>query len=204
MFVPAFVFFFQMLYPFSWANDPRRATAAAAGGCMLVRREALRAAGGIAAIRGALIDDCALARKLKAHGPIWIGLTERVRSIRAYPAVADIRRMVARTAYAQLGYSPLLLAGTVLGLAITYIAPVALALFASGLAQILGIVAWLAMTVAFQPTLRFYRLSPVWGPALAAIAAIYMAFTIDSAYQHARGRGGMWKGRAQANLSELQ
>jgi hopene-associated glycosyltransferase HpnB len=204
MFVPAFIFFFQMLYPFAWSNDRRRSTAAAAGGCMLVRDEVLRRAGGIAAIRGALIDDCALARKLKAHGPIWIGLTERVCSIRAYPAVADIRRMVARTAYAQLGYSPLLLAGTVLGLTTTYIAPVALALFASGLAQILGIVAWLAMTVAFQPTLRFYRLSPAWGPALAAIAAIYMAFTIDSAYQHARGRGGMWKGRAQANLSELR
>ena len=114
-FVPAFIFFFQMLYPFAWANDPRRSTAAAAGGCMLVRDEVLRKAGGIAAIRGALIDDCALAKKLKAHGPIWIGLTERVRSIRAYPVVADIRRMVARTAYAQLGYSPLLLAGTVLG-----------------------------------------------------------------------------------------
>jgi hopene-associated glycosyltransferase HpnB len=204
MFVPAFIFFFQMLYPFAWSNDRRRSTAAAAGGCMLVRDEVLRRAGGIAAIRGALIDDCALAGKLKAHGPIWIGLTERVRSIRAYPAVADIRRMVARTAYAQLCYSPLLLAGTVLGLTITYIAPVALALFASSLAQILGIVAWLAMTVAFQPTLRFYRLSPAWGPALPAIAAIYMAFTIDSAYQHARGRGGMWKGRAQANLSELR
>jgi hopene-associated glycosyltransferase HpnB len=202
--IPAFIFFFQMLYPFVWVNRPQSTVAAAAGGCMLVRDEVLRQAGGIAAIRGALIDDCALAGKLKAHGPIWIGLTERVRSIRTYAAVADIRRMVARTAYAQLGYSPLLLAGTVFGLAITYIAPVALALFASGLAQILGIVAWLAMTVAFQPTLRFYRLSPAWGPALAAIGAIYMAFTIDSAYQHARGRGGMWKGRAQANLSELR
>ena len=102
MFIPAFIFFFQMLYPFAWANDPRRATAAAAGGCMLVRRDALRRAGGMAAIRDALIDDCALAKKLKAHGPIWIGLTERVHSIRAYPAIADIRRMVARTAYAQL------------------------------------------------------------------------------------------------------
>ena len=158
--VPAFVYFFQMLYPFAWANDPRRSTAAAAGGCMLVRDEVLRQAGGIAAIRGALIDDCALAKKLKAHGPIWIGLTERVRSIRAYPVVADIRRMVARTAYAQLDYSTLLLAGTVLGLTITYIAPVALAHFATGAAQVLGILAWLAMAVAFQPTLRFYRMSP--------------------------------------------
>jgi cellulose synthase/poly-beta-1,6-N-acetylglucosamine synthase-like glycosyltransferase len=201
MFVPAFIFFFQMLYPFSWANDPRRATAAAAGGCMLVRRDALRAAGGMAAIRAALIDDCALARALKAHGPIWIGLTERVRSIRAYPAVADIRRMVSRTAYAQLRYSPLLLAGTVLGLALTYLAPVAFAVFAGGLAQILGIAAWLLMALAFQPTLRFYGVSRLWGPVLPAIAAVYMAFTVDSAYQHARGRGGMWKGRSQADVT---
>jgi len=203
-FIPAFIFFFQMLYPFAWANDPRYGTAAAAGGCMLVRRDALAGAGGMAAIRGALIDDCALAKLLKAQGPIWIGLTERVRSIREYPAVADIRAMVARTAYAQLRYSPLLLAGTILGLALTYLAPVALALFATGFAQLAGVLAWLAMALAFWPTLRFYGLSVLWGLALPAIAAIYMAFTIDSAYQHARGRGGMWKGRAQANVSELR
>jgi hopene-associated glycosyltransferase HpnB len=202
IFIPAFVFFFQMLYPFAWANDPRRATAAAAGGCMLVRREVLREAGGLAAIRSALIDDCALAKKLKASGPIWIGLTERVSSIRAYPALEDIRRMVSRTAYAQLNYSPLLLAGTVLGLTITYVAPVLLTAFAGGTARLLGIVAWLAMALAFQPTLRFYRVSMLWGLALPAIAAIYMAFTLDSAYQHARGRGGMWKGRAQGNIQD--
>jgi hopene-associated glycosyltransferase HpnB len=202
IFIPAFVFFFQMLYPFAWANDPRRATAAAAGGCMLVRREVLREAGGMAAIRSALIDDCALAKKLKASGPIWIGLTERVSSIRAYLALEDIRRMVSRTAYAQLNYSPLLLAGTVLGLTITYVAPVLLTAFAGGTARLLGIVAWLAMALAFQPTLRFYRVSMLWGLALPAIAAIYMAFTLDSAYQHARGRGGMWKGRAQGNIQD--
>jgi len=201
MFIPAFVFFFQMLYPFSWANNPRRATAAAAGGCMLVRRRALHAAGGFAAIRGALIDDCALAKALKAHGPIWIGLTERVRSIRAYPAVADIRRMVARTAYAQLRYSPVLLAGTVIGLAFTYLAPAVLAVFAGGAARVLGIAAWLLMALAFQPMLRFYGVARFWGLALPAIAATYMAFTLDSAYQHARGRGGMWKGRAQADVT---
>jgi hopene-associated glycosyltransferase HpnB len=203
-FIPAFIFFFQMLYPFAWANDRRRATAAAAGGCMLVRREVLREAGGMAAIRDALIDDCALAKKLKSHGPIWLGLTERVHSIRAYPAVADIRRMVSRTAYAQLRYSPLLLAGTVAGLAITYLAPAAFTLFTTGTAQFLGIFTWLLMAFAFRPTLRFYGLSMLWGLALPAIAAIYMAFTLDSAYQHARGRGGMWKGRAQANASELR
>ena len=203
LFIPAFIFFFQMLYPFSWANDPRRATAAAAGGCMLVRRETLRDAGGLAAIRGALIDDCALAKLLKARGPIWIGLTERVHSIRAYPAVVDIRRMVSRTAYAQLHYSPLLLAGTIAGLALTYLAPVALALFADGIAQFLGIFVWASMALAFRPTSRFYGVSAFWGLALPAIAAIYMAFTLDSAYQHARGRGGMWKGRAQAKVSEI-
>jgi hopene-associated glycosyltransferase HpnB len=202
MFVPACIFFFQMLYPFAWANDPRRSTAAAAGGCMLVRREKLRAAGGMASIRSALIDDCALAKELKAQGPIWIGLTDGVRSVRAYPAVEDIRRMVSRTAYAQLRYSPLLLAGTILGLAMTYLAPVLLTIFATGLAKILGIAAWLLMALAFQPILRFYRVSPLWGLALPAIAATYMAFTLDSAYQHARGRGGMWKGRAQANLKD--
>ncbi len=202
MFVPAFIFFFQMLYPFAWANNARSSTAAAAGGCMLVRREALQAAGGMASIRNALIDDCALAKRLKAHGPIWIGLTDGVRSVRAYPAVEDIRKMVSRTAYAQLQYSPLILLGTVAGLAVTYLLPVLLVVFASGVAQILGLIAWLLMVLALQPILRFYRVSPLWGVALPAIAATYMAFTLDSAYQHARGRGGMWKGRAQANLQD--
>jgi hopene-associated glycosyltransferase HpnB len=201
MFIPAFIFFFQMLYPFAWANDPRRATAAAAGGCMLVRREALREAGGMETIRGALIDDCALAKRLKARGPIWIGLTDAVSSVRAYPAISDIRRMVSRTAYAQLNYSPLLLGGTILALALTYLVPVGLAVSARGLPQVLGIMAWLLMAFAFQPTLRFYCVSRFWGLALPIIAAIYMAFTIDSAYQHGRGRGGMWKGRAQANVA---
>jgi len=204
LFVPAFVFFFQMLYPFAWVNDPRRAAAAAAGGCMLVRREALQAAGGLASIRGALIDDCALAKLLKSHGPIALALTDNAHSVRAYPALDDIRRMVARSAYAQLGYSPFLLAGTVLGLALSYLAPVALSLFADGFAQFAGIFAWALMASAFRPILRFYGMrglrSWLWAAALPAIAAIYMAFTLDSAYQHARGRGGMWKGRAQANI----
>lgn len=204
MFVPAFIFFFQMLYPFAWASDPRRATAAAAGGCMLVKRETLRDAGGLAAIRDALIDDCALAKLLKAHGPISIALTDRVHSIRAYPEIDDIRRMVSRTAYAQLRYSPLMLIGTVLGLALTYLAPVGLALLATGVPQFIGIFVWLLMALAFRPVLRFYRLSTLWAPVLPVIAAMYMAFTLDSAYQHARGRGGMWKGRAQANVAELR
>jgi hopene-associated glycosyltransferase HpnB len=204
MFVPAFIFFFQMLYPFAWTGDPRRATAAAAGGCMLVRRDALQAAGGLASIRGALIDDCALAKILKAHGPISIALTDRVHSVRAYPSVGDIRRMVSRTAFAQLRYSPLLLAGTILGLTLTYLAPVALAIFGSGVPQFVGVFVWILMALAFRPTLHFYRMSWLWVPALPAISAAYMAFTIDSAYQHARGRGGMWKGRAQGNISGVQ
>jgi len=204
MFVPAFVFFFQMLYPFGWVNDPRHATAAGAGGCMLVKREALQAAGGLASIRGALIDDCALAKLLKARGPIALALTDNANSRRAYPSIGDIRRMVARTAYAQLGYSPLLLAGTVLGLAVTYLAPVVLTLLADGFAQFAGLFAWALMAIAFRPNLRFYGMSGLrswlWAAALPAIAAMYMAFTLDSAYQHARGHGGMWKGRAQANI----
>ncbi|HEX4043007.1 MAG TPA: glycosyltransferase [Xanthobacteraceae bacterium] len=201
LFVPAFIFFFQMLYPFAWANDPRRGTAAAAGGCMLVRADALQKAGGLAAIRTALIDDCALAKLLKRQGPIAIALTERVRSIRAYPAIADIRRMVSRSAYAQLNYSPLVLAGCMLGLTLTYLAPVVLAIFADGVPQFVGIFTWLLMAFAFRRTLRFYGCSSLWAPLLPAIAAMYMAFTLDSAYQHGRGRGGMWKGRAQAGLA---
>jgi hopene-associated glycosyltransferase HpnB len=200
--VPAFIFFFQMLYPFAWVNRPQSATAAAAGGCMLVRADALRQAGGIGIIRDALIDDCALAAKLKAHGPIWLGLTERVQSIRPYDGWEEARRMISRSAYAQLQYSPLLLAGTVLGMVLTYLAPPFLALFGSGLAQIFGAGAWALMAIAFQPTLRFYRLSPLWGVALPAIAFLYLLYTLDSAYQYMAGRGGAWKGRAQANVSQ--
>jgi hopene-associated glycosyltransferase HpnB len=199
--VPAFIFFFQMLYPFAWVSRADHQTAGAAGGCMLVRADALARAGGIDAIRTALIDDCALAAKLKIIGPIWLGLTERVHSMRPYPRFADIRRMVSRSAYAQLRYSPLLLLGTTLGMAITYLAPPLLALFASGFAAVLGFAAWAMMAAAFQPTLRFYRLSPLWGLALPVIAFLYTLYTLDSAYQFARGRGGTWKGRAQANLS---
>ena len=200
--VPAFIFFFQMLYPFAWVNRPGKAMAAAAGGCMLVRADALRRAGGIDVIRNALIDDCSLAKVLKGQGPIWLALTDRVRSIRCYPEFEDIRRMVSRSAYAQLRYSPLLLAGTTLGMALTYLAPPFLAFFSSGAARLMGIVAWALMAMAFLPTLRFYRMSPLWGIAMPVIALFYMFYTLDSAYQHARGRGGAWKGRVQANASK--
>jgi hopene-associated glycosyltransferase HpnB len=197
--VPAFVLFFEMLFPFSWVNDLRRATAAAAGGCMLARSDALQAIGGIDSIRDALIDDCALAKRMKTQGPIWLGLTERVRSVRHYDTWHDVRRMISRSAYAQLNYSPLLLIGTTLGMALTFLAAPLLAVFGGGAARVIGALTYALMVLAFQPMLRFYRLSPLWGLALPVIALAYMAYTLDSAWQHARGRGGSWKGRAQAS-----
>jgi hypothetical protein len=170
---------------------------------MLVRPGVLREAGGVEAIRGELIDDCALAKLVKTRGPIWLGLTERVHSIRRYPHFGDIRRMVVRSAYAQLGYSPALLAATVVGMVLTYLAPPLIALFGSGSARILGLWGWTLMAVLFVPTLRLYRMSPFWGLALPAIALSYLAFTIESAVQFMQGRGGLWKGRVQAGPSAL-
>lgn len=200
MLVPAFVWFFQMLYPFGRVNRPG-GIGGAAGGCMLVKREALEAAGGIAEVRGALIDDCTLGALLKRQGPIWLGLTDRSRSIRPYESFGSVAAMIARSAYAQLDYSPLQLVGTVLGLGIVYLAPPLLAIFGHDLARWCGLAAWLAMAVAYQPMLRFYRRSPLWGVAVPAIAAFYAGCTLLSAWQHMRGRGGMWKGRAQAAVS---
>jgi hopene-associated glycosyltransferase HpnB len=196
--IPAFVFFFQMLYPFSWVNRRTAKTAAAAGGCMLVDRRALERAGDIGKIRNALIDDCALAALLKTQGPIWLGLSERLRSLRAYPRFDDIRRMVARSAYAQLRYSPVLLGVTIVAMILTYLAPPFLALFSNFPTNLVAFAAWALMALAYLPILQFYRISPLWAGALSAIAAAYAAFTLDSAYQHWRGRGGLWKGRSQA------
>lgn len=195
--IPAFVFFFAMLYPFARVNRSG-ATAGAAGGCMLVEREALARAGGIAAIRGALIDDCTMGALMKAQGPVWLGLTDRSRSIRPYDGWGAIAAMISRSAYAQLRYSPLLLAGTLLGLALVYAVPPLLSLLGDPVQRALGLAAWALMAVSFQPMLRFYRRSPLWGAALPGIAAFYAGCTLLSAWQHARGRGGMWKGRAQA------
>jgi hopene-associated glycosyltransferase HpnB len=196
--IPAFVFFFQMLYPFAWVNQRDAKTAAAAGGCMLVERRALARAGGIAKIRAALIDDCALARLLKAEGPIWLGLSDDVLSLRSYRRFGNIRRMVARSAYAELDCSPVLLIATVAGMVLTYLAAPILAIFAPFPANAVAALAWALMTLTFLPILRFYRVSPLWAAALPLIAAAYLAFTLDSAYQHWRGRGGAWKGRSQA------
>ncbi|MBV8592988.1 MAG: glycosyltransferase [Caulobacteraceae bacterium] len=196
--IPAFVFFFAMLYPFAWANDPRRPLAAAAGGCMLARREALERAGGMAAIRGRIIDDCALAERMKGEGPIWLGLTNRAWSLRPYGGLAAIGAMIARSAYAQLGYSPWILAGALVAMAAIYLAPPMIFAFAGGPAAMVAGAAWLLMAAAFQPMLRVYRRSPLWGLALPLIAALYLAFTVRSALEVWRGRGGQWKGRAQA------
>ena len=203
--IPAFVFFFAMLYPFAWVNRRDRTIAAAAGGCMLVDREALRRAGGIAAIRGELIDDCALARLLKPHGTIRLTLTERAQSTRAYGSFGEIRRMVARTAFTQLRFSPWLLAATVVAMLVVFVAPPLLALFAHDpVARTIAAFAWASMTLAFVPMLRFYRVSPAWALALPGISATYVALTLDSAIRHWQGRGGEWKGRVRPEASLSQ
>jgi hopene-associated glycosyltransferase HpnB len=210
--IPAFVFFFQMLYPFRWSNDPAARTAAAAGGCVLLRRAAFEARGGLHPIRGRIIDDCALAALMKrppsdawsaagrgglnGPGKIWLGLTERVQSRRAYEDLGTIRAMVARTAYAQLGYNPALLLGMVLAMALVFLAPPALALFATGPAKFLGALAWGAMVVAYAPMLRRFGLAAERGILLPLIAATYLVFTLDSALAEWRGQGGFWKGEA--------
>jgi hopene-associated glycosyltransferase HpnB len=196
--IPAFIFFFRMLYPFAWVNRPENATAAAAGGCMLMQRRALNAAGGIAAVRGELIDDCALGRLLKRQGPIWLGLTNRARSLRAFRSVGEIRPMISRSAYAQLRYSPWLLIGTVLAIVVTCLAPPILVAGTTGATRLLAAAAWVLMALALQPTLRFYGVSRWWGIGMPVIAGTYLAFTLDSAFQHWRGRGGMWKGRVHS------
>jgi len=195
--IPAFVFFFAMLYPFAWVADPRRRTAAAAGGCMLIRRAALDRIGGVAAIKSALIDDCALARAVKdSGGAIRLDLTRLTTSIRPYPRLADIWNMIARSAYTQLRYSPTLLAGTVAFMALVYVVP-PLLLAVGGTAAWLGAAAWLAMSLAYLPMVLFYGLSPLWAVALPLTALIYLGATIASAWRHFRGRGGAWKGRVE-------
>jgi hopene-associated glycosyltransferase HpnB len=198
--IPVFIFFFQKLYPFPQVNDPNHSVAAAAGGCVLVRRKALAEAGGIAAIKDQLIDDCALARIIKARGPIWLGLTERAHSLRVYDHLSEIWHMVARTAFVQLDHSVLQLIGTVIGMAVIYLAAPLMAIW-GGLTgdELLGLAggaAWLVMAVTFLPTLRLYKMNPVWAMALPVAGLIYTAMTVDSARQHWAGRGGAWKGRS--------
>ena len=198
--IPAFVFFFQKLYPFAWVNSQDKSLAAAAGGCMLISNEALIEIGGIATIKDALIDDCSLAKAVKSRGKnIWLGLSETTISLRGYDKLSVIWDTIARTAYTQLNYSPLLLVGTVIGMAITYMAtPIGLILgifTLNWLLIALSIITWLLMTWAYLPTIKLYKLSIVWAFWLPAIALLYTFMTIDSAIKYYRGQGGNWKGR---------
>jgi hopene-associated glycosyltransferase HpnB len=227
--IPAFVFFFQKLYPFGWVNDPTKPTAAAAGGCILIRRQALNRIGGIQVVRQALIDDCALAKAVKSgsigtgeleeevksqkskvkipipnpqspvKGRIWLGLSSLTRSLRPYPSVASIWEMVARTAYTQLNYSPLLLLGALCGMTLVYLVPPVAAILGgltgTWLVAIAGLSGWLLMAGAYLPILRFYGCSPWLAFSLPAIAFLYTLMTLDSAVRHWQGRGGAWKGR---------
>lgn len=202
--IPAFVYFFFKLYPPRWTADPHRSTAGAAGGCLLVRPTALQAAGGVAAIRNQVIDDCALATRVKRTGArLWLGPSGNAHSIRPYRGFRGIGGMISRTAFNQLRHSALLLTAATLGMAATYLLPPALALFSHRLAPaLLGVGAWTLMIVSFLPILRLYRLSPLWSLALPAIAVFYMGATIHSAWQYWAGRGGEWKGRVQDPVRE--
>lgn len=194
--IPAFVYFFFQLYPPSWIASRAHKTAGAAGGCILIRPSALARIGGIAAIRGELIDDCALARAVKPGGDIWLGLTQKTRSIRSYITFGEIRHMISRTAFTQLRHSAALLVATLLGMGVVYLTP--LLIFTGDMpAAACGVGAWILMTISYLPTLRFYGRSPVWAPLLPLIALFYMAATLDSAFRYWTGRGGLWKGRVQ-------
>jgi len=242
--IPAFVFYFQKLYPFRWVNNPTNPTAAAAGGCILIRRQALNSIGGIEVIRQTLIDDCALALAVKSisisipnrdlyrmtiptidkvthslpadvfhssenrhnrqsehpdAGRIWLGLSSLTRSLRAYPSLASIWEMVARTAFTQLNYSPWLLLGTLFGMTFIYLVPPVGAIFGiftgNWLVAIAGLAGWLLMAWAYLPTLRFYGCTPLFAFCLPVISLLYTLMTLDSAWRHWQGRGGAWKGR---------
>jgi len=196
--IPAFVFFFLKLYPPAWIASPRSVTAGAAGGCMLIRPAALARAGGLAAIRGCIIDDCALARAIKASGGrIWLGLARQTRSLRVYGTFREIGAMISRTAFNQLRHSYLALAATLLGLAVTYLAPPLLLLAREPVMMGLGAAAWLVMTACYLPMIRLYQVSSAYALILPAVALFYGAATVHSAIQYAAGRGGKWKGRVQ-------
>ncbi|MEU8888532.1 glycosyltransferase [Streptomyces sp. NPDC048442] len=201
--VPAFVYFFAQLYPFRWINRKGARTAAAAGGCVLLRTETAERARVPESIRGAVIDDVALARVVRrGGGRIWLGLAERVDSVRPYPGLGDLWRMVSRSAYAQLRHNPLLLLGTVAGIALVYLVPPyalgAGLLTGDAAAGRAGLAAWAVMTGTYLPMLRYYRLSLATAPLLPFTALLYALMTVDSAVQHYRGRGAAWKGRTYA------
>ena len=198
--IPAFVFFFQKLYPFPWVNDAAKPTAAAAGGCMLVRKDTLAVAGGVERVRGRLIDDCALAREIKAKGPIWLGLAERTASLRPYARLDDVWRMVARSAFEQLNHSIPALIGTLAGIIVLYIVPP----FAAGYGMAIGdaplaltgAAGWGLMAAAYGPTVRLYGLAPAYALTLPLAGALYALMTADSARRHWAGAPAGWKGRS--------
>lgn len=202
--IPAFVFFFQKLYPFRWVNNPKKSIAAAAGGCILIRRQTLDQIGGLQIIRQALIDDCSLAQVVKSsRGKIWLGLSSLTYSLRPYDSLETIWNMVARSAYTQLYYSPLLLLASVLGMILVYIVPIIGIVFGlfslNWYTALIGLCSWLLMTLAYFPIIRFYQ-CPLWFTfCLPIIACFYTLMTLDSAKRHFQGRGGAWKGRVYKN-----
>ena len=196
--IPAFVFFFFKLYPPAWVASDRSGAAAAAGGCMLIRPEALRRMGGLEAIRSEIIDDCALARAVKrSGGRVWLGLTEHARSLRVYGSFREIGAMISRTAFNQLRHSYLLLAATLVGLVLTYLLPPALLVSRDPVLVALGAVGLGLMSLCYWPMVRFYGLAPWWSLSLPLVTLFYGGATLHSAVRYALGRGGEWKGRIQ-------
>jgi hopene-associated glycosyltransferase HpnB len=201
--IPPFLYFFLMLYPPRWIAKEKSRTVGAAGGCILLRRAALERIGGLAAIRSEIIDDCTLARAVKrSGGKIWMGLTRASVSLRRYSHLQELQNMIARTAFTQLNYSAFRLIGTLAGLLLTFIAPVALTFSVNPHIWVPALLAWCLMSASFLPTVVFYRLSPIWSPFLPVASMFYMYATILSALRFWLGRGGQWKGRAQASGAE--
>ncbi|HUL32739.1 MAG TPA: glycosyltransferase [Candidatus Eisenbacteria bacterium] len=199
MLMPAFLYYFVQLYPPRWIAKKGAKTAGAAGGCLLLKSRALERIGGLAAIRSEVIDDCALARVVKqSGGALWMGITRRSSSQRACDSFGEIRDLIARTAFTQLGYSGLLLAGTILAMMFTYVLPVALTFSGQPVAWRLGLAAWALMAITYLPTVRYYQVSPLWAAFLPVVAVFYTYATWLSAMRYWLGRGGQWKGRAQA------
>ena len=197
--IPAFVFFFQKLYPFSWVNDPKKKTAAAAGGCILIRRQTLVPADSLKTVRDHLIDDCAIGKEIKARGPIWLGITKETHSLRAYQSLQDVWNMVTRNAFRQLGYSSIALIVTVVGMVLTYLVP-PITLFYGFInnhyaVAFIGGLAWIIMSLAYMPTLRYYGEKSWWVFWLPVAATLYTLMTFSSALRHWQGHGSVWKGR---------
>ena len=197
--IPPFLYFFLKLYPPSWIASRTRKAAGAAGGCILLRRAVLERIGGLAAIRGEVIEDCAMARAVKrTGGGLWMGITRKSVSLRTYTSFTEIQDLIARTAFTQLGYSGLALVGTLLGMLVTYLLPVIFAFSPHAVVWRMGLAAWALMAITYLPTVRFYRMSALWAAALPLAASFYSYATLLSAARYWLGRGGQWKGRAQA------